>query len=160
MQPCHMRATIALSPEAIALLEQKFQLPRQGSLYFRLRDANVDQAQAVVILINHNLWDDVTLLVGRPVPVVCPPCLTRMNEPIVKLTPGEDDLLKVVWVGPNTKQAWRSRPGGSSDAHSRFALIKVGMSVRQLMMRGVTRRDIREWKAEGLLKIEQQEQRA
>jgi hypothetical protein len=83
-----------------------------------------------------------------------------MNEPIVKLALREDDLLKVVWVGPNTKQAWHSRPGGSSDAHSRFAQVKVGMSIRQLMVRGITRRDIREWKAEGLLKIEQQEQRA
>ena len=144
MQPEYMQAVLQLSPPAKWELERKFQLPRKGSMFFRL--ANIDQARVVLALVRARLWSDAALLVGHSVPVICPPCLLKLRAPIVAArTPDEERI--VTWKTS-------ANPRIVSNMLARFNTVKPGMSVQQLLNRGVTRRDIREWIAEGSIKVE------
>ena len=145
MHPSYMRAVLALSTEGRKVLERDFQLPRKGGLFFRLVNAHADQASVVLSLLRAGKWDDITRFVGHPVPVVGPGALSRTSDPVkTERTPDEERV--VDWVS-------NSNPRILSDGFHRFALIRVGMTVEQLLTRGVRRRDIREWQQEGTLRL-------
>ncbi len=144
MQPQYMAILLRLSSEARYEIERAFALPRRGSLYFRLK--GIDQARVVLVLARAGLWEDVSLLVGHNVPTFCPPCLSRLNVPTVTARTPDDERV-ISWVtGVN--------PRIVSDMLRRFSLVKPGMTVQQLLSRGVTRRDLREWVYEGSIRVE------
>lgn len=72
-------------------------------------------------------------LVGRPI-TYCPPVLVRRLPPSALRT---GDMRRVTRVSGNPRVA-------KTDAHRRFAEIRPGRTIAQLISRGVTRRDIRE----------------
>jgi hypothetical protein len=144
MQPAYMLATLALPEEAQHVLAATFGLQHKGSLFFRLSDAKVDQAKAVMALLKTGHREAVETLVGKSI-VVCPPCLSRMNEVLVKKrTYDEARLIKS--LVPNPRHP-------ATDAYQRYAELKLGMTVAQALRRGVTRRDVREWVAEGSITL-------
>lgn len=144
MQAQYMEATLRLSASARYVLERKYKLPRLGSLYFRL--SNIDQASVVLALVDAELWDDVALLIGHPVPTLCPPCLTKLHAPTVMARTPDDEMI-VTWK-TNDKR------GIIAPMMLRFELVRPGMTVTQLLLRGISRRDIREWRNEGSIKVE------
>jgi len=153
MHPRHMRACLQLQPSAIRALEKAFWLPRRGSLFFRLVEAGIDHATAVVTLLHMGEREGAETLLGHPIQI-CPPCLTKRYWSLRIKSRTADEALFFSRVGPNPHPlALRSAERGVT-AHDRYAKLKPGMSVDQALRRGVTRRDLREWSARGAIKIE------
>lgn len=72
-------------------------------------------------------------------------------KPLPSRYMGEDDRV-VTWVGSNPRVGRQNADGGA-DARERFDRIKVGMTIRSLLCRGVRRRDIREALEEGWIRV-------
>jgi hypothetical protein len=136
---------LRLPLSAVRVLENRYQLPRSGSLFFRLLDAGVDQAHAVLTLLHAEEDEAVGILIGRSI-TICPACLTRRFEPSIAAEVTPDDLRIVSTVSRNPRLP-------TTPSFQRFAAIKPGMSVAQLLRRGVRRRDIREWSEEGTIQL-------
>jgi hypothetical protein len=151
MQPQYMRNLLRLPIESKRILERKFQLPRRGTLFFRLLDAHVDHAQATMTLLGFGDKLGAEILLGHPI-TVCPPCLSqRFHQMVRARTPDEDKF--VIDMKPNPyvfQTASAERPEQPS---ARYARLKVGMTLDQALRRGVTRRDLREWAAAGTITI-------
>jgi hypothetical protein len=144
MQPAYMLATLALPSKAQHALAATFGLQNKGSLFFRLSDAKIDHAKAVIALLRAEQREAVEVLLGKPI-VICPPCLSRMHEKIGKKRT-YDEARIIASVKPNPRHP-------ASDAYQRYGELKAGMTVAQALRRGVSRRDIREWIAEGAITI-------
>jgi hypothetical protein len=144
MQPAYMLATLALPEQAKYALEATFGLQRKGDLFFRLADAKVDQAKAVMALLRAEQRGAVETLVGKPI-LVCPPCLSRRFEVLTKRRTFDEARI-VVGLAPNTRHP-------AMEAYGRYAKLRLGMTVAQALRRGVSRRDIREWVKEGSVKL-------
>jgi hypothetical protein len=140
MQPQFMRNVLALSRDSVIELERAFRLPRRGSLYFRLVEAKIDHASAVLALLRVDDIPGVEVLVGHPI-VVCP-----RQRFITPALPPRRDVQVIKTVGANPRLE-------ATVSFARFACLRAGMTVSQALMRGVTRRDIREWRAEGSITV-------
>lgn len=151
MQPRFMRNLLRLPLASQRTLERQFQLPRQGSLYFRLVDAGIDHAQATLALLGALDREGAEILLGHPI-TIGPPCLEhRFAQIIRKRTPDEDKI--IVALKPNPHVFVHRSAERLETATERYAKLKVGMSLDQALRRGVTRRDLREWVANGSIKI-------
>lgn len=81
-------------------------------------------------------------IVGRPI-TTCPPAVPpRRPLPVAR----QSEV-------PRVRRVDRDPPVMASSARERFGLIKVGMTVDQMLSRGVTRRDIRYWTKKGYLEV-------
>lgn len=74
----------------------------------------------------------------------CPPAVPPWPPKPVQRTPAAPRVTARVPNNPLVR---------SSGAYQRFAQVKVGMTVEQLLSRGITRRDIRCWRARQYLEI-------
>jgi hypothetical protein len=144
MQPAYMLATLALPGEAQHALEATFGLKHEGSLFFRLADRKIDHAKAVMALLKMEQRGAVETLIGKPI-VICPPCLSRMNERLTRKRTFDEARIISSMV-PNPRHP-------ATDAYQRFAELRLGMTIAQALRRGVSRRDVREWLAEGSITI-------
>jgi len=100
--------------------------------------------------------DLATALVGRPINV-CKPDLARARlSPFLAAAAAKTvDQRRVLAIKPRPGTGDTERRLLSTDLYRRLGLIRVGMTVEQLMVRGVTRRDLRLARARGWLKIEE-----
>jgi hypothetical protein len=151
MQPRYMRNLLRLPLASQRILEREFQLPRRGSLFFRLADARVDHAKATMMLLLHNDRAGAELLLGHQI-VICPPCLSRRFAQSYRArTPDEDKI--ITKLGPNPHPHGQRSAERLETAFDRYAKLRVGMTIDQAIRRGVTRRDLREWAATGAITI-------
>jgi hypothetical protein len=135
---------------ASLLIRDYFNLPRRHALMASLTDRGLGQADLVLCLLRIRdatrnpdrrrlLAFYVHRLVGRPI-LVGEPCLLRYraNGARPRTThPRDPRDRKITWVlGTNPRQP-------QTDAYLRWSEFKVGRTVGQLRIRGVTRRDIR-----------------
>ncbi len=140
------------------LLRDYFDLSRSMALMPSLLTRGLGQADLVLSLLH--LRDQtrteyrrifaayVELLVGHPI-VIGPSCLLRyqVNGHQPRVTRSSDDR-RLIYVAPGNPR----QPG--TDAHLRWCEYRVGRTVGQLRIRGVTRRDVRKAVRRGWVQLE------
>ena len=116
--------------------------------------ARLCQADLVLSCLRLGLVRCAEALVGRPI-VHCPPslALARVQRPAGRGRRRGDDRLVIGTREPMCVERGRRRLL-STELYDRIARAKVGMSVRMLISRGVTRRDIRIATKRGYIKVE------
>lgn len=108
-------------------------------MYGIMRSRRLSQADLVLALLRVNTRDALDCaerLVGRPI-LICPPALRgspRLRNSSEK-TP-DDRMVTMVRHNPCLP---------TTDAFQRFRQIRCGLTVRQLMTRGLSRRDLRKF---------------
>lgn len=122
-------------------------------LYEELVQIGASQADIVLAILHTEPPNMVTgiqsLVTGNY--SVLPPTMQLTPLPYPKpVSPSGPDARRVLMVAPNPKLP-------TTDAHQRFRLLRPGLSVAQLLRRGVTRRDIREWSRDSLIVFEEDE---
>ncbi len=140
MQTRYMNNVYLLPKSSQTILESTYHLPLEGALYWRLHDAGVDHAMATLVLLHCEDRCGTETLLGHAIKQ-CP--RQRRLDLTWKRKP-QPVLTYVADTNPRVKP--RSR------AH--FDLLHTGMSLQQALTRGVTWREIREWSAEGSIRVE------
>lgn len=144
------RLTIAALPYDVrAHLRSRFTLPGDASLYSGLHAAGLGQADVVMELLRLGTpaaHEGIALLVGRPVTVLPPAVPPRIPLPVRPRAKEPDDRV-VLSVGRNPRLP-------TTPSFQRYRLIQAGLSVAQLLKRGVTRRDLRELTSGGHIQLE------
>src|SRR5690349_11274709 len=101
MQPRYMRNLLRLPISSQRILERQFQLPRRGSLYFRLVEAGIDHAQATLALLSAADRVGAEILLGHSI-TICPPCLALRFYQIARArTPNEDKIILSLKATPH-----------------------------------------------------------
>lgn len=109
------------------------------------RLAGADQADVVLALLQIGELRLVSSLVGRPVRL-CPPAVPpRVPLPVPSRALGPDDRV-VARVDRNPRLP-------TTPAYQRYRALRPGLTVRQVLTRGATRRDLRELVRSGHLEI-------
>lgn len=145
MQSRFMALFLQLPSSAVRCLERAYQLPRAGSLFFRLDDAGVDHANATLTLLYAGEYPAVEILIGRSI-TVGPPCLS-LRHSISTIERTEDELTILAAIARNPRLP-------TTPSFFRYQHLREGMTIAQALRRGVTRRDIREWRNAGEIKLE------
>jgi hypothetical protein len=120
-------------------LRSYFHLSRHYPLLPLLLKCGLSQADIVLALLRLNTRNALRvaiLLVGRPI-TICPPCRIR-PLPLQPTRPRSGDDRLVVRVSSHRGSSCVL----SANLYNRLSVAKVGMSVQQLMARGVRRRDL------------------
>ncbi|HUD11477.1 MAG TPA: hypothetical protein VMS08_03630 [Candidatus Saccharimonadia bacterium] len=91
--------------------------------------------------------DGVEIMLGRRI-TICPTCLSRRFETLVTKPQSLDDLQLITAVDRNPRLP-------TTPSFQRYQALRLGMTVAQALRRGVRRRDLREWRREGSVKIEE-----
>lgn len=159
---CLAISLINRDPLTSFLVRDYFDLPRSSTLYAALKDKSLGQADVVLCLLRLRdaqpmpdrkrlLSFYIARLVGRPIAIGMP-CLLhyRVNghAPVIAAPPTPAER-RVAWVTPTNPR----QPG--TVAHQRWRDIKVGRTVAQLRIRGITRRDLRKAERRGWLRYEE-----
>lgn len=140
------------------LLRDYFDLPRNQTLMASLLSKQLGQADLVLALLRlrdqrlhdrHLLGAYIELLVGHHI-TVAPSCLLRYSlaSPRPKAVRSRDDR-RLTYVVPENPRA------PATVAHLRWCEFRVGRTLGQLHVRGVTRRDIRKALRKGWIKVEE-----
>jgi hypothetical protein len=140
------------------LLRDYFDLPRHTTLMSCLLHKQLGQADLVLALLrlrdrrprNHRvLGAYIELLVGHPI-TVAPTCLlryaTNTSHPRVVRSRDERKITFVLGTNPRAP---------ATAAHLRWCEFRVGRSLGQLYVRGVTKRDVRKAVRKGWIKVEE-----
>jgi hypothetical protein len=165
----HLYASLisSLPPEARRAIREYFDLPGRGDLVSLLLSRGLFQADVVLALLRRGQVTAAEVLIGRPI-THCP---TSRLPPVYSSGAVMSDYIsdyldrhpsrqpepRVTWVNPNPSHDCR-RGGRSLTTPSfyRYRLVQAGMTLQQLLTRGVTLRDIRQWRAWGWVVVEQQ----
>lgn len=122
----------------------------RGALYYRLRDRGLGHADLVLCLLRLNSATSISFaeeLVGRPI-THCPSF--RLAWPTNGAARARVDASpRLVFVVPENPRL------GNTRARERFEHFRVGRTVSQLLLRGVTRRDIRRATRKGWVKFQE-----
>ena len=152
----HVIAMIGRDRVTKYLLRDYFQLSRTMALMPALLERGLGQADLVLALLRLRDARDarlriygayIELLVGHPI-AVGPCCLLRYRangHPTVT----RDRSPRLVWVNPVNPRQPRT------EAHSRWSEFRVGRTVAQLRVRGVTKRDLRRATRKGWIRLEE-----
>ena len=134
-------AVESLSKEGVTAIRRDFNLPPRRRIFNTCESFGLCQADLVLSLLRHELIDDVEQMIGHPIEV-CPPDprLRPARKPDAAVT------ARVVSMAVSPKLIGaRAR---------RWASVRLGLTVENLLSRGVTRRDIRSWRRRGFLVLE------
>lgn len=141
----------AMCDEAVEAVSEGLRLPADGeTLYDALERQGCSQADVALVLLRDGRPQcraALAVLVGREVQVVPPPEVWPRPYPRL---PGE--------TGPDARRVLRVERNPrlpTTGAFQRYKNIRVGLTVAQLLARGVTRRDIREVVAAGVVELEE-----
>jgi hypothetical protein len=159
-QHSHTIAMMNRDKRTAYLLRDYFDLPRHISLLPALLQKGLGQADVVLALLrlrdgrtNYSpiFRSYIELLVGRKL-TVGPPCLQGYNVPLPlpERTRSVEDRRITHVHATNPRQP-------QTEAHLRWSEYKVGRTLAQLHVRGVTKRDIRKAIARGWIKVEEME---
>lgn len=107
-----------------------------------LSQRDVSHADLVVFLLRLGYRDAVESLIGKRILV-----RALQREPPIYVADKTPDSLRVLRMIKNTRLP-------STPAYARMRVVKPGMSVRQMLVRGVTRRDLRIARNRGELEYE------
>jgi hypothetical protein len=138
------------------LLRDYFDLRRGTTLMASLLQRGLGQADLVLALLRlrdqhrrpRRLLDFyVTMLVGHPIQVG-PSCLRDYRSATTRTVRSRDDR-RITFVIPGNPRA------ASTEAHDRWCEFMVGRTLGQLLVRGVTKRDIRRSLRKGWIKVEE-----
>lgn len=149
-------AALGRDPRTATFLRAYFALPGGVCLMHSLCVCGLGQADVVFALLRlrdetHFLMLDlyISWMVGRPI-LVCPPCLLHWHHNTVAPSVRLDTSPRITWVVSNNPR----QP--STSAALRWEEFRVGRTVAQLRVRGVTRRDVRRARRMGWIKLEEQ----
>lgn len=122
------------------VLRHHLELPARRSLYSSLQARGLCQADVLFTLLpfrSEPVFEEaIQSILGRPIET-CPPAVPpRVPAPVRARPRGPDDR-RVTRVGPNPRLP-------TTPAFQRYRKIRVGLSVAQLLSRGVTRKDMRQ----------------
>lgn len=133
-----------------------------GDLIRALRRSGCVPADLILCLVQIDTSTSLRLasrMIGKPI-TVCPPSLRR--EPPAKL-----EIVRKSGDDRSVTAVRRPRPGDTtlrggrvllgSRMYERLAVVRPGMTVRQMLARGVRRRDIRLGVSRGLLILENED---
>lgn len=153
----HVIAMIGRDRSIKYLVRDYFALSVRQALMPALLGRGLGQADLVLCLLRlrdrHHLRMInvyVHLLVGRPI-LIGEPCLLRYatnGRPTATRSPLAEDR-RVIYVQPDNPR----QP--STEAHGRWREFKVGRSISQLRIRGVTKRDLRRAVRRGWVRLEE-----
>lgn len=136
------------------LLRDYFSLSKRPTLMASLIERRLGQADLVLALLKlrdrHRirlLGAYIELLVGHPI-LVGPSCLRDYRAGPTKTVRSSDDR-RITFVTPGNPRA------PMTDAHLRWCEFRVGRSIGQLLVRGVTKRDIRRSIRRGWIAVEE-----
>ena len=130
-----------LSESARRILEQAFALPRRGSIFSRLINANVSHADTTLTLLHANERAAVELLIGHPI-TICPPCLRQRFATI----PRARVMRQVItFIGPNPHLFQNCSAQNPDPIALRYARLRIGMTIEQALNRGIFLADLRYW---------------
>lgn len=138
------------------LVREALRVPRYGTetLLGSLLAQRACHADVVLVLLRAGELEAVEALIGRPI-TRCPPGLRARPLPYPEAAPRRGDERLVTRV----REPGATTPAGrpqllTTDLYRRLALVRVGLSVQQLLTRGVRRGDIRIAERRGLLELE------
>lgn len=148
-------ARLAANHSLKYLVRDYFGLPVATALMPAMLDKGLGQADLVLCLLRirdahktmrHAVEEHITSLIGQAIQA-CPSCLLHYNPPS-KITRSPDDrrLVHVTPVNPRQE---------GTDAHMRWCEYRVGRTIGQLIIRGVTKRDIRRAVRNGWIRVEE-----
>ena|SRR5579859_2084430 len=141
------------------LLRDYFDLPRDKTLMSCLLERGLGQADLVLALLRlrdqrtahcHLLGSYVELLVGHPI-VVGPRCLLRYaaaNGHAPRVVRSKDDR-RIIFVTKDNPRAPKT------EAALRWCEFRVGRTIGQLYVRGVTKRDVLRAERMGWIRVEE-----
>jgi hypothetical protein len=130
------RAAIdTFSPGVTRAMTVRFNLQGSGDLFDELQQSGYGQADLCLELLRLNLIPEVEVLIGKPIQRV-PGFSHCVPLPVVPRVETPDDR-RVVSVVRNPRLP-------TTPSFHRFQLFRPGVTIRSLLKRGVTRRDIRE----------------
>lgn len=140
------------------LLRDYFDLPRDQTLMSGLLNKRLGQADLVLALLRlrdrnmhdrHILGAYIELLVGHPI-IVAPSCLLHysLSTPRPRVVKSKDER-KITYVTNTNPRA------PATAAHLRWCEFRIGRSIGQLYVRGVTKRDVRKAVRKGWIKVEE-----
>jgi len=151
-------ANLSSNPDLKYLIRDYFDLPRWQSLLPAMLARGLGQADLVLCLLR--LRDrhraarcacelHIAALVGRPI-VLGPPCLRLWRAgPVPVHAEGRDARRRITYVvDANPRQT-------GTEAHLRWREYRIGRTVAQLLVRGVTKRDLRKAVRRGWVKVEE-----
>lgn len=128
-----------LTKSDLDYLRSYFSIPQdETNLDAALCRRGLCQADVVLALLKDARRDAVAAVVGRPIQVLPPdPRIWMVPAPVVVHSRRTGDARRVVKVSRNPRLP-------TTGAFQRFRLIRPGLTIAQLLARGVTRRDIRQ----------------
>lgn len=138
------------------LLRDYFNLRRGTALMSALLTCGLGQADLVLALLRlrdqattHRrvLGSYIELLVGHPI-LVGPACLLNYRLPTTRIVRSKDERRITFVLGENPRAP-------ATEAYLRWCEYRVGRTVGQLLVRGITKRDIRKSQRRGWIKIEE-----
>lgn len=149
MHPKYTQPCSSLSLDAMLCCISKFRLtPRLGETFFQvLNRSGLSPADVTLTLLRHNLVTDAENFSGCPLRLLPPAMPPRLPLPVVLDPPSPLAFIKVICVKPKVYAVARHY------VTPRLDKVRVGLSVEQLLKRGITKRDIREWKRDGVLEL-------
>lgn len=149
-------ARIACDPHLKYLLRDYFDLPRTAALMPAMLARGLGQADLVLALLRLRDHHDgvrkmceahIAVLIGHPI-CIGPACLQSYRTGTTRVVKSRDDRRIVFTVPDNPRQP-------NTGAHLRWCEYRVGRTVGQLLVRGVTKRDVRKAIAKGWIKLEE-----
>lgn len=130
------------APETRAILNH-LRLPYSRRIWPALQKGRVMSDAFVLALLRVNTGQTLKIaeaVVGRPIQR-CAPRLAAMRKLIVETKPKGKDDIRILKVRPFKLKGHVTL--NCTPLYSRLGRIKVGMSIAQILMRGVSRKDIR-----------------
>lgn len=154
----HYRAVARIHSEPALkyLVRDYFELPKTIALMPAMLARRLGQADLVLCLLRlrdqhwgmrHAFEAHITALIGHPI-CVGPACLQSYRTGPTRVVRSQDDR-RITYVSPeNPRQP-------NTEAHMRWCEYRVGRTLGQLYVRGVSKRDVRRAVARGWIKVEE-----
>ena len=138
------------------LVRDYFCLPRSIALMPAMLERGLGQADLVLCLLRlrdahatlrRSLEDHIAQLIGHPI-CVGPACLRSYRTGPTRVVRSQDDR-RITWVVPDNPRQH------GTEAHLRWCEYRIGRTLGQLYVRGVTKRDVRRALRRGWIKLEE-----
>lgn len=125
------------------------------TLYDVLNSAGHDHADLVLCLLKLEKLNYISSLMGHEI-TVCPPCLRYINTPLPPVRRVGDERHIIKARPPEFYDVYlKCKSRNTTSRYYRISTIRIGMSIAQLLNRGVTRHDLYYAQKQGWIEVEQ-----
>lgn len=138
----------SISRRSKNLLTMRFGLQHidQNSFVRRVAASGLQQADVVLVLLSENFLTDVERIIGKPITYL-PSIPPLPHRPLPRRKP---DYILIL----------NTNPPVSRERKQRWTLVRDGASVKNLLMLGVKKRDIRSWTKRQYIRVIHDENRS